>query len=263
MGKPIGNKTIFLSGNIVSVALFLLTGILVISVLFQPFNYAWGKGKVIVCTEVDSMNKLSETREGLFYVNDSVVIDTVSINMSFLKEMRSNGQLLSSDEFASRITNYYNALIAVLAIMFGVIAFVQWVTINRNFEKRFDDKRAEIDEKLKSDIETKLGEMLNDSIEMREVIVESISKNVVEQLATHEDFDNVSNDVNAVDIKLNNLIKEIEDIREQISTRAEITKKVEKKADDTQEDGNIKKSLTSVQAEESEMKQKGGDDNGD
>ena len=103
---------------------------------------------------------------------------------------------------------------------------------------------------------------MDDSIEMREVIVESISKNVVEQLATHEDIDNVSNDVNAVDTKVNNLIKEIEDIREQMSTRAEITNKVEKKVSVTQKDGN-KKSLTIANAEEIDMKQRGGCNNGD
>lgn len=111
--------------------------VLASSIWIAPYNYVYGKGQILVCNSTDSIlnyaNKwdnmknrpLEAYKKNVNYdkelyskqnhkldsidlalitksVQDCLYVDSAKINLKFLEDMRKNGQLLTSDEFASR-----------------------------------------------------------------------------------------------------------------------------------------------------------------
>lgn len=117
--------------------------------------------------------------------------------------MRSNGELIASDEFASRITSYYDTLVGVLGIMFVLFTFATYFSMKQTFERKFDDKIKEIDKeqnnisnRFKTDIRTELKEMLRNSRDVQNDIVESITGSIAGEFITHEEYDSQIEDIN-------------------------------------------------------------------
>ncbi len=97
-----------------------------ISVWAKPYTSAHDTAKAIVTSVTDTAMTLIVTNEAKRVFSESKQVDTLAINAAFLKKMRENGELLSSDEFASRITDYYNTLVAVLTALFVLFTIVTW-----------------------------------------------------------------------------------------------------------------------------------------
>ena len=170
----------FLSGFIICIS--------VLSLWLNPYNYVFATTQK--CFIPSDTSKLVQS------INNQKRIYKVDISKAkFLEEMRSNGELITSDEFASRITSYYDTLVGVLGIMFVLFTFGTYFSMKQTFERKFDDKIKEIDKeqnnisnRLKTDIRTELREMLRNSRDVRNDIVEFI---------THEEYDSQIEDINS------------------------------------------------------------------
>ena len=171
----------FLSGFIICISVF--------SLWLNPYNYVFVTTQR--CFIPSDISKLVQS------INNQKRIYKVDISKAkFLEEMRSNGELITSDEFASRITSYYDTLVGVLGIMFVLFTFGTYFSMKQTFERKFDDKIKEIDKeqnnisnRLKTDIRTELREMLRNSRDVRNDIVESITGSIAGEFITHEEYD--------------------------------------------------------------------------
>lgn len=178
----------FLSGFIICISVF--------SLWLNPYNYVFATTQR--CFIPSDTSKLVQS------INNQKRIYKVDISKAkFLEEMRSNGELITSDEFASRITSYYDTLVGVLGIMFVLFTFGTYFSMKQTFERKFDDKIKEIDKeqnnisnRLKTDIRTELKEMLRNSRDVRNDIVESIAGSIAEEFITHEEYDSQIEDIN-------------------------------------------------------------------
>lgn len=178
----------FLSGFIICISVF--------SLWLNPYNYVFATTQK--CFIPSDTSKLVQS------INNQKRIYKVDISKAkFLEEMRSNGELITSDEFASRITSYYDTLVGVLGIMFVLFTFGTYFSMKQTFERKFDDKIKEIDKeqnnisnRLKTDIRTELREMLRNSRDVRNDIVESITGSIAGEFITHEEYDSQIEDIN-------------------------------------------------------------------
>lgn len=178
----------FFSGFIICISVF--------SLWLNPYNYVFATTQR--CFIPSDASKLVQS------INNQKRIYKVDISKAkFLEEMRSNGELITSDEFASRITSYYDTLVGVLGIMFVLFTFGTYFSMKQTFERKFDDKIKEIDKeqnnisnRLKTDIRTELKEMLRNSRDVRIDIVESITGSIAGEFITHEEYDSQIEDIN-------------------------------------------------------------------
>ena len=183
---------------------FLAIGItgMSISVWAKPYTSTHDTAKAMVPFVTDTTKTLVVTNEAKEVFSESKQVDTLAINAAFLKKMRKNGELLSSDEFASRITDYYNTLVAVLTALFVLFTIVTYMTIRNKFEGKFEDKAREFEEKARvledtqrQKIVDELRSMFNDSKRIDEVIKSAVGGHVEDQIATKEEVDGLTSDM--------------------------------------------------------------------
>lgn len=227
---------------VVAILVLSITGVS-ISVWAKPYTSSHNSAKAIVRSVVDTTKTLVLTDNANDIFEESKQVDTLAINAAFLQKMRENGELLSADEFASRITDYYNTLVAVLTALFVLFTVVTYMTIRSKFEGKFEDKAKELENKAK-DLEDKqrqiiieeLRSMLNDSKQFDEVIKSSIGGRVEDTIPTKEDIDGLTSDVemcgknitsltitlNDVKKKQQELFKVVADLQEQVSEKTTV-----------------------------------------
>ena len=163
-----------------------------ISVWAKPYNSAKDTVKAITCMASDTTKTLVVTEDLKTAIVESKQVDTLAINAAFLQKMREKGELLSSDEFASRITDYYNTLVAVLTALFVLFTLVTYITFKSKFEGKFEDKARELEDKQRQKIVNELRSMLSDSKKIDEVIQTAIGGRIDDNIATHEEIDDLS-----------------------------------------------------------------------
>lgn len=220
------NRTVRLI-KIVPWGAFCATIVLVASMMTGNYNVSWAQEKPIICSDIDQVLSLT------FNTGGSISpIDTVLIRARYLEEMRENGQLLSSDEFASRITSYYDTLVAVLAGLFIVFSLTTYFSIKQSFETKFEDKRREIEDKqkelesqLSDNIRNELKNMLRDSRQVRDDIVSAVTGVVDGNFATTEALDELSSYVGGIGKIQEEIIAEVADLQEHIASMAMIQDK--------------------------------------
>ncbi|RRD02356.1 hypothetical protein [Prevotella sp. OH937_COT-195] len=204
----------FLSGFIICIsALFLW---------FNPYNYVFATTRKVYIS--------SDTSELVQSINNQKRIYKVDISKTkFLKEMRSNGELITSDEFASRITSYYDTLVGVLGVMFVLFTFGTYFSMKQTFERKFEDKVKEIDKeqnnisnRLKADIRIELKEMLRNYRDVRNDIVESITGSIVGEFITYEEFDSQNSLIEDVISKQKDIMVQLGEIQENFHAKESI-----------------------------------------
>ena len=94
---------------------------------------------------------------------------------------------MTPDEFASRVTSYYNTLVAVLGVMVAIFTFASYFLVNNFYKNEFDRERLNFDRKLldiitklEADVTKKIQHILRDSLEVRRGITEAIRGDVEE-----------------------------------------------------------------------------------
>lgn len=208
MSKQKDNKKIFIGYCAIFILLISITGISV-SVWAKPYNTATDTAKAFL----DSTKTAIVTNDVNRILSECKQVDTMAINAAFLQEMRRNGELLSTDEFASRITDYYNTLVAVLTALFVLFTIVTYLTIRSKFEGKFEDKAKELEDKQRQKIIDELRSMLNDSKKLDEVIKSAIGGHIDDSIATKEEVENITTDISTLNENLTVMSTKLADIK--------------------------------------------------
>lgn len=181
------HRGIALGYVVIAVLGIMITG-MSLSVWAKPYTYAKDTTKLVVVTD-KTQAVLATTKQ----------VDTLAINTSFLQRMREKGELLSSEEFASRITDYYNTLVAVLTALFVLFTLVTYITFKTKFEAKFEDKardledkQRQLEDKQRQKIVDELRSMLSDSKSIDEVIQTAIGGRIDDSIAKKEEVDDLS-----------------------------------------------------------------------
>lgn len=149
--------------RVILVIAFLLV---LIALWCSPYKRTFAQRQIYVLSDV---GRLSQTinAQGLSEVQ-------------FLDEMCARGTLLTADEFASRITSYYNTLVAVLGTMFIFFTFVTYFSLR----DKFLGKEKEMEEKMRQSVR----EMLRDSVEVRNDMISAVKGSIDGQFVAPEEF---------------------------------------------------------------------------
>lgn len=212
-------RGVIIGDIVIAVLAIAITG-MAISVWAKPYTSAHNTAKAIVKSVVDTTQTIVVTDNAKVVFAKSGQVDTLAINTAFLQKMRENGELLSSDEFASRITEYYNALVAVLTALFVLFTIVTYMTIRNKYEQKFDDKAREFEEKAR-DLEDKqrqkiideLRSMLNDSKKIDEVINSAIGGRIDDKIATKEEIDSLTSDMEICGKNIASISSNLENVK--------------------------------------------------
>lgn len=224
-------------GYVVIALLGILIAGMSLSVWAKPYAYAKDTAKIVVITD--------KTQAALATAKQ---VDTLAINTSFLQRMREKGELLSSEEFASRITDYYNTLVAVLTALFVLFTLVTYITFKTKFEAKFEDKardledkQRQLEDKQRQKIVDELRSMLSDSKSIDVVIQTAIGGRIDDNIAKKEEVDDlsinvesnqkniatVSTMVNDIKKKQQELFKVVTDLQDQVASGATISQEEE------------------------------------
>ena len=213
------NKNILFGYIAITILAITITG-MSMSVWAKPYTSSHDTTKAIVKSFVDTTMTLVITDKAKDVFVESKQVDTLAINTTFLQKMREKGELLSSDEFASRITDYYNTLVAVLTALFVLFTIVTYITIKNKFEEKFEEKAREFDErarnledKQRQKIVDELCSMLNDSKKIDEVIKSAVGGHVEDQIATKEEVDGLTSDMETYGNNIASLAINLEDVK--------------------------------------------------
>lgn len=228
-------------GYISIVILFLSIAGMAASVWAKPYTSIHDTVKATVEAVDDNTKTLVVTENAQCVLAASEHVDTLAINAVFLQKMREKGELLSADEFASRITDYYNTLVAVLTALFVLFTIVTYMTIRSKFDGKFEEKASEfehkardLEEKQRQKIIDELRSMLSDSKKIDEVIQSAVGGRVEDTVPTKEEVDDLTSDLETcgkniaclstglTDIKKKQqeLFKVVAEIQEQVSKGA-------------------------------------------
>jgi len=219
-------------GYVVIAVLGIMITEMSLSVWAKPYTYAKDTTKLVVVTD-KTQAVLATTKQ----------VDTLAINTSFLQRMREKGELLSSEEFASRITDYYNTLVAVLTALFVLFTLLTYITFKTKFEAKFEDKardledkQRQLEDKQRQKIVDELRSMLSDSKSIDEVIQTAIGGRIDDSIAKKEEVDDlsinvesnqkniaaVSSIVDDIKKKQQELFKVVADLQDQVASGATI-----------------------------------------
>lgn len=144
--------------------------------------------------------------------------------VQLLEEMKHNGELLTAEEFADRITSYYDILVSVLGTMFLLFTIATYFSMKQAFESKFESKEKEIDDKqlqiernLKNEIQKKLIDMLRDSRSFRDELVGAVKGNIDGQFVTYEKIDELENYIKDLSEKQQDIMNQMAELQERDS----------------------------------------------
>ena len=188
----------------------IIISILAASLWISPYNKTLAQNSICIPSDtgfqgIDSLCKYNQ--------------DICKIQL--LEEMKHNGELLTAEEFADRITSYYDILIAVLGTMFLLFTIATYFSMKQAFESRFeskekeiDDKQLQIERKLKKDIQATLIDMLRDSRSFRDEFADAVRGNIDGQFVTYEKIDDLENYVKGISEKQQDIMNQMAELQE-------------------------------------------------
>lgn len=183
------------------------------SLWFSPYNKTWAQNSICIpsdtgLTKIDSLCRYNEN------------INKIQI----LKEMRDKGELLTAEEFAARVTSYYDTLVAALGTMFLLFTIATYFSTKQAFENKFESKEKDIDRKrdqierdLGNKLRKELQSMLRDSRSFREELVDAIKGNIDGQFVTYEKFDDLENYIKDISETQKDLMTQMAEFQERYS----------------------------------------------
>lgn len=188
----------------------IIISILAASLWISPYNKTLAQNSICIPSEagfqgIDSLCKYNQ--------------DICKIQL--LEEMKYNGELLTAEEFADRITSYYDILVAVLGTMFLLFTIATYFSMKQAFESKFeskekeiDDKQLQIERKLKTEIQATLIDMLRDSRSFRDELVDTVKGNIDGQFVTYEKIDDLENYIKGLSEKQKDIINQMAELQE-------------------------------------------------
>lgn len=118
-----------------------------------------------------------------------------------LKSLYEQGKILTTSEFASNITGYYNTLVSVLVGLFILFSIFGYFALNEKFKKELEEKEEVLEEKLKQVV----VEKLSDSVTIQNKIINYILSDVQDWAITKDDAIVLKADVDKIKDDINTL----------------------------------------------------------
>lgn len=192
-------------------ALIVILFILAASVFFKPFDY-----KAVYIANPKKATLVSDS-----LINKEITCEKINL----LKELEDKGLLLTPQEYTSHISNYYSTLVAFLIGLFVLFTIGSIFSIKITSKNEIDDAKKDLDRRqeeiknnLRTNIQSALSELLQDSISYREMIVSAIYGRVEDELVRQDDLDVMESKIKAInntmDEKTNKLQKDISSVFE-------------------------------------------------
>jgi len=132
------------------------------------------------------------------------------------EKLRMQGALMTPDEFASRVTSYYNTLVAVLGVMVAIFTFASYFLVNNFYKNEFDRERLNIITKLEADVAKKIQHTLRDSLEVRRGITEAIRGDVEEDFVRADFADSMLSKIEEIKQKQRDIEVQMADLQEKV-----------------------------------------------
>lgn len=118
-----------------------------------------------------------------------------------LRSLCEQGKILTTSEFASNITGYYNTLVSVLVGLFILFSIFGYYALNEKFKKELEEKEQGLEERLEQVVKDKLS----DSLTLRGAIISQILSEVEDWGMTKDEAINLKTDIDKIKDDINTL----------------------------------------------------------
>lgn len=118
-----------------------------------------------------------------------------------LRSLCEQGKILTTSEFASNITGYYNTLVSVLVGLFILFSIFGYYALNEKFKKELEEKEQGLEERLERVVKDKLS----DSVTLRGAIVSQLLSEVEDWGMTKNEAINLKSDIDKIKDDINTL----------------------------------------------------------
>lgn len=191
-------------GGIV-VVLFLIAA----CTFWKPFNYAG----VLLVNPVHQTDSLRSSPDRLEVLND----------------LRDQGVLLTPEEYTSRLGDYYNTLVAFMAVMFVFFTIVSFYNIKDSAKNEIESRILALHEEQRQ-LEAKLADrirdytisLMNDSKSFNDAVLTALKGESEDELVTKKDIAFIGNKVEELETKIEDIETTIEILSEPIMNEKEI-----------------------------------------
>ncbi len=118
-----------------------------------------------------------------------------------LRSLCEQGKILTTSEFASNITGYYNTLVSVLVGLFILFSIFGYYALNEKFKKELEEKEKGLEERLEHVVKDKLS----DSVTLRGAIISQLLSEVEDWGLTKDEAINLKTDIDKIKDDINTL----------------------------------------------------------
>lgn len=125
-----------------------------------------------------------------------------------LRSLCEQGKILTTSEFASNITGYYNTLVSVLVGLFILFSIFGYYALNEKFKKELEEKKQGLEERLEIVVKDKLS----DSVKLRGVIINQLISEVEDWGMSKDEAINLKTDIDKLKDDINTLYELNEDL---------------------------------------------------
>lgn len=125
-----------------------------------------------------------------------------------LRSLCEQGKILTTSEFASNITGYYNTLVSVLVGLFILFSIFGYYALNEKFKKELEEKKQGLEERLEIVVKDKLS----DSVKLRGVIINQLISEVEDWGMSNDEAINLKTDIDKLKDDINTLYELNEDL---------------------------------------------------
>ena len=100
-----------------------------------------------------------------------------------LRSLYAQGKILTTSEFASNITGYYNTLVSVLVGLFILFSIFGYFALNEKFKKELEEKEKGLEDRLEQVVIDKLS----DSVALQRTIIGELRSDIEDWVITKDD----------------------------------------------------------------------------
>lgn len=118
-----------------------------------------------------------------------------------LRSLCEQGKILTTSEFTSNITGYYNTLVSVLVGLFILFSIFGYYALNEKFKKELEEKKQGLEERLEIVVKDKLS----DSVKLRGVIINQLISEVEDWGMSKDEAINLKTDIDKLKEDINML----------------------------------------------------------
>ena len=201
-------------------ALFIL--VVLIYLCFNLYNRTWAQKQIYIISGLDPETQVADSVDAHNKYTDKS-------SQQILEGLRGRGELMTSDEFASRITSYYNTLVAVLGVMVAVFTFASYFLVSNFYRNEFEGARLEFERtrleivaNLEEETIKKVSSTLRDSLDVRRTITEAIRGDIDAYFTRVDTTEDVIKQLTNLEQKLSDIECQLADLQETVPSKLEV-----------------------------------------